>query len=252
MVPERENSRLEKPGRADSRPGRDGASPIVGYSAAQVAAAERPYLRAGIPLMQRAAAGLAEVTAGLLPSVRGSVLVLAGPGNNGGDGLFAAQRLAQAGHVVYVLPVMGSLHVTGRAAAQEAGVNFLTSGSEDVIVASIAGLAPDVVVDAILGTGSVGRAELRGTARAVVAELLRQRDSGKEFSVVAADLPSGLDPDSGQAAGPVLPATVTATFGAPKAGLLQGDGPALSGTLWTIPIGIEEDLARMEPALRIG
>ena len=221
-----------------------GAARLVGYSSEQIRKAEDPYLQAGVPLMDRAAAGLADVVAEFMPSGPGRVLILAGSGNNGGDGLFAAARLAGAGHAVHVLPVMGALHPGGLAAAEEAGVQIL-SGNDAVL--EMRALEQDVVVDAMLGTGSAGRAKLRGAPLAVVTELAQQLREGAGFYVVAADIPSGLDPDSGMALGPVLPATATATFAAPKAGLLLREGPSLSGQIRVIPIGIEEDLAKSEP-----
>jgi hypothetical protein len=66
---------------------------------------------------------------------------------------------------------------------------------------------------------------------------------------VAADLPSGLHPDSGEADAVVLPADVTVTFGAVKAGLLRGRGPELSGRLVLVDLGLEPHLRRLQPAV---
>ncbi|WP_274542779.1 NAD(P)H-hydrate epimerase, partial [Curtobacterium sp. HSID17257] len=98
--------------------------PMDGYGGDQVRAAERPHLEAGEPLMQRAADGLARIVGELLddPAVRpqdgpGSVLLLVGSGDNGGDALFAGARLASDGRHVAVLRVGSRVHEAGLAAA---------------------------------------------------------------------------------------------------------------------------------------
>ncbi|MGL3199730.1 MULTISPECIES: NAD(P)H-hydrate epimerase, partial [Curtobacterium] len=103
-----------------------------GYGADQIRAAERPHLDAGEPLMQRAADGLARVVADLLddPAVRpgegpGTVLLLVGSGDNGGDALYAGARLASAGRHVAVLRVGSRVHGAGLAAALDAGALLL-------------------------------------------------------------------------------------------------------------------------------
>jgi NAD(P)H-hydrate repair Nnr-like enzyme with NAD(P)H-hydrate epimerase domain len=113
-------------------------------------------------------------------------------------------------------------------------------------------LQGDVVVDGILGTGTSAAAPaLRGPAREVVAGILNVIATGEGAPlVVAVDLPSGIDPDTGEAADEiVLPADVTVTFGGIKAGLLQGPGARLAGEVVLARIGIEDDLAATEPAI---
>lgn len=226
-----------------------GVANLVGYSSAQIKAAERPHLDAGTPLMARAARGLAETVDAHLPRTGGIVLILAGSGNNGGDGLYAAAELSGHGHTVIVLPVLRKVHPAAEAAAKSAGVTFLTgTGTNPTHIPPIlSGIKPDVVIDAILGTGSAGRAQLRGIPLAVVEALSLKRTAEPGFTVIAADIPSGLDPDSGEIFGPVLTADVTVTFGAAKTGMLIGSGPQTSGTIKIVPIGIETDLANMTP-----
>ncbi|GAA3933814.1 NAD(P)H-hydrate epimerase [Microbacterium soli] len=192
------------------------------YSAAQVRAAEAPLLAAGVPLMRRAAAALAEVIAEHPPT---RMLVLAGAGDNGGDALFAASTLAGSGIRTDILRTSDRVHEEALAAATDAGARTLPSDRIDPS-------AYDLVVDGILGIGA--RGSLRGTARDVVAALLPVLPP-----VVAVDLPSGLDPDTGAADAVVLPATTTVTFGAVKAGLVTGDGPRLCGRLVLVELGLQ-------------
>lgn len=275
---------------------------IRGYSAEQIRAAEEPHLRAGEPLMARAAAGLADVIrqeldaradarahAGTPPRV----LVLVGSGNNGGDALFAMAQLAASGCDVAVATLGSRVHEEGLAAALAAGARVVgdasggVGGSSDRDGASTASARDeaegdgasaealltrvvaeagrcDVVVDGILGTGAYRSPALRGLARdavaavrAVVAERPAAERSGA--LVVAVDLPSGIDPDTGAVPdgvdaetgeareGVVLPADVTVTFGAHKAGLLREPAVGLAGRVVLVDIGLAPDLERVEP-----
>ena len=106
--------------------------PVHAYSAAAVRAAEQPHLDAGRgeALMRRAAAGLATECIRALRESTGRVVgtravAFAGPGNNGGDALFAAARLAGRGVHVAVVAPLGRLHPAGLAAARRAGVHVL-------------------------------------------------------------------------------------------------------------------------------
>jgi len=98
------------------------------YSAAQIRDAERPLLEAGVPLMARAAAGLAEVLRTLLAgSERGRrIVVLVGSGDNGGDALYAAAALAADGAEVVLVPTGSRMHEGGLAAARAAGATEAT------------------------------------------------------------------------------------------------------------------------------
>src|SRR3954451_22411409 len=130
----------------------------LGYTADQIRAAEAPHLANHEPLMARAAAGLAaEIRkvlaerrrAGLLRAPRACVLVLAGPGNNGGDALFGAAELGARRADVLVLRVLGQTPAGGLTAALRAGAQAV---SVDEAVESAA--QADVIVDGILGIGS--------------------------------------------------------------------------------------------------
>ena len=219
------------------------------YTAAEIRAAEEPLLAAGVPLMQRAAAALAREIRLLLPADQaGRVLVLVGPGNNGGDALFAAAELAAAGTDVTVVPTSDRMHDAGRAAAEDAGVRMLSPRSPTEVAASVA-RDSDILVDGILGTGTIASPALRGRARDLVAALLQVFTGEHPPIVVAVDIPSGVHPDDGSVPDPtVLPADVTVTFGACKTGLLLAPAVEYAGRIVVIDIGLGPELERLRPA----
>lgn len=202
------------------------APTVPTFTAAQVRAAEAPLLVAGVPLMRRAATAFAEVIAEHDPE---RVLVLAGPGDNGGDALFAAADIAARGVLVEILRTSDRVHTEALQAATDAGARSIRLADLDPV-------AYDVIVDGILGIG--GRGALRGLASDAVTSLLPA-----SVVVVAVDLPSGLDADTGAADEAVLAATTTVTFGAVKAGLARGEGPRLSGGIVLVDIGLTLDPA---------
>ncbi|WP_234031219.1 NAD(P)H-hydrate epimerase [Mycetocola zhujimingii] len=216
------------------------------YSAAQIRAAEAPLLAAGEPLMQRAAAALArELWLLLPPDHPGRVLLLVGPGNNGGDALFAGAELAAAGVDVTVLPTADRMHDEGRAAVLDAGARMLSADIDTDAVTSVAKKS-DVVVDGILGTGTSDSPALRGRAREIVAAILPVLAGKRPPVVVAVDLPSGVHPDDGTVPDPtVLHADLTVTFGACKTGLLIPPAAGYAGRIEVVDIGLGPELARL-------
>lgn len=205
----------------------------LGYTAAQVRAAERPLLDAGEPLMRRAAAALAAELRTLGPA---RLLVLVGAGDNGGDGLFAAAELAAEGVAVHLIATASRHHADGAAAALAAGARWV-----DADAAEAARLAADadVVVDAILGTGTGPSPALRGLAREVVVAIAPVLRSATRPRVVAVDIPSGISPDDGSVPDEaVMPADVTVTFGAVKAGLLLEPGARYAGRIVLVDLGL--------------
>ncbi|MFD3327642.1 NAD(P)H-hydrate epimerase [Streptomyces sp. NPDC058701] len=201
------------------------------YSVETVRAAERE-LMARLPegaLMQRAAAGLAAVCAGLLTRrpgrVYGSrVVLLVGPGDNGGDALYAGARLARRGAGVTAVPMDPQrIHAGGLAALRAAGGRVA-----DAVPARV-----DLVLDGLLGIGG------RGGLRPAAAALAEQVPPG--VPVVAVDLPSGVDADTGEVAGPAVTADVTVTFGAYKPGLLIDPGASRAGAVHLVDIGLALD-----------
>ncbi|RCV54554.1 NAD(P)H-hydrate epimerase, partial [Marinitenerispora sediminis] len=187
-------------------------------------------------LMARAAAGLAAVVARVLPRVYGSrVVLLVGSGDNGGDALFAGARLARRGAAVRAVPVGSRPHAAGLAALRAAGgraVGLADAGAELA--------AADVVVDGLVGIGG------RGGLREPHATLAHQA-SEAAAPVVAVDLPSGIDADTGAVAGPAVRADVTVAFGTHKPGLLVDPGAGYAGVVELVDIG----LAPWLPAARV-
>jgi len=211
------------------------------HTAAQVRAAEKPLLEAGEPLMLRAAASLARIAARELGRDFGRVLVLVGSGDNGGDALFAGAHLAEIDDVtVDVFLTSDRVHEAGLGAAIAAGARKL-----DLPEVVAAASDYDLVLDGILGIGASASPALRGTARTVVEALLPAVRAGKP-RVIAVDLPSGLQPDDGSSDGTVLPASVTVTFGAVKAGLVTGSGPERAGSIVLVDIGLGPGVSDVE------
>lgn len=172
----------------------------------------------------RAVAGVAERMA----SNRGRVLVLCGPGNNGGDGFVAARLLAECGFTVEVA-LLGDREALRGDAAQAA-----TSWSGPVITAAIAEPATaDLVIDALFGAG-LDRG-LEGEAAALV-----ERVNACGRPVLSVDVPSGLDGDTGEARGAAVRATRTVTFARRKPGHLLYPGRALCGPVGIAEIGITD------------
>jgi NAD(P)H-hydrate epimerase len=217
---------------------------IRGYSAEQMRAAEAPHLAAGEPLMQRAAAGLADEIRQSLVEGRGRVLLLVGTGNNGADTLYAGAELAQWGADVAILTTGPRAHEEAMAAALAAGAH-----RESADTAAELAARADVVVDGILGTGTSRNPALRGDAHAIVEAILGV--APRPF-VVAVDIPSGINPDDGSVPDPVvLPADVTVTFGGYKAGLLLPPASGLAGRVHVIDIGLGPDLDALEPSVTV-
>ncbi|MDW4904915.1 NAD(P)H-hydrate dehydratase [Streptomyces sp. ADMS] len=212
------------------------------YSVETVRAAERE-LMARSPegvLMQRAAAGLAVACADLLGRVYGTrVVLLVGSGDNGGDALYAGARLARRGAgVTAVLLAPERTHAGGLAALRGAGGTVVDAGVESASGGGAAEgviLRADLVVDGIVGIG--GRGGLRAGA-VPLAEVVR----GARAAVVAVDLPSGVDADSGEVAGAAIRADLTVTFGTHKPGLLIDPGREYAGTVRLVDIGLGEVL----------
>ncbi|MFI6766514.1 NAD(P)H-hydrate dehydratase [Streptomyces sp. NPDC050355] len=197
------------------------------YSVQTVRAAEQE-LMARLPegaLMQRAAAGLAVACGDLLGRVYGSrVVLLVGSGDNGGDALYAGARLARRGAgVVAVLLTPERAHQGGLAALRRAGGRVSHDALRDVAWA-------DLVVDGIVGIGG------RGGLRPEAAQLARA--ARESALVLAVDLPSGTDADSGEVSGEAVRADATVTFGAYKPGLLIDPARERAGALRLVDIGL--------------
>lgn len=221
--------------------GAGGPARVCAYTADAVRAAEAPLLAQGRPLMRVAARALAEVVSTELRTAQGPVLVLAGAGDNGGDALYAAADLARSGHRVDVVLVRDRVHRGAMDAAMTAGARVRSASEASDRLADYA-----LVLDGILGIGRLSDRRLRGSARALVEAVLALEVRPR---IVAVDVPSGLDPDDGTADAAVLPAAVTVTFGAVKAGLVRRRGPELAGRVHLVDLGLDPYLRRAHPAV---
>ncbi|MCX4236162.1 NAD(P)H-hydrate dehydratase [Streptomyces ortus] len=201
------------------------------YSVETVRAAEQE-LMARLPdgaLMQRAVAGLTAACAELLGRVYGRrVVLLVGSGDNGGDALYAGARLAKRGAgVVAVLLAPDRAHPGGLAALRRAGgrvVKGVEAAEEPLRRA-------DLVVDGIVGIG--GKGGLRPDAAPLLDVLGEIR-----AVVVAVDLPSGVEADTGEVRGAAVRADLTVTFGTHKPGLLVDPARAYAGSVRLVDIGL--------------
>jgi ADP-dependent NAD(P)H-hydrate dehydratase / NAD(P)H-hydrate epimerase len=204
----------------------------------------------GIPsflLMTRAGEAVARAVARRWPdAMAAGVIVVAGKGNNGGDGLVAARKLHQAGENVCVMLLAQVGDLTGDAARAhseyvDAGGTVIELVDPEMLEREAAG----VVIDALLGTGL--NAEVRGAMREVIEAINRL---GRP--VVAVDLPSGLNADTGAVMGVAVNATVTVTFGYPKYGHVSYPGAALCCELEVVDIGFAPAaLVELSPAGRL-
>ena len=171
---------------------------ISAFTGQQIRNAEQPLLDSGegAVLMQRAAYGLAQEVVREVRKRRkltgASVTVLAGKGNNGGDGLFAASMLARRGMRTTAVLAADAAHSEGLAAFEAAGGRVLHLESGDPEELAVVAAGSDVVIDALLGTGA------RGGLRGAAAELVACLQELGSACVVACDVPSGVDANSGE------------------------------------------------------
>jgi len=207
------------------------------HTVEQVREAEHAMM-ASLPegaLMQRAAAGLAYAVLDLLGSAYGRrVLLLVGSGDNGGDALYAGAMLARRGCAVEAWLLSERVHEAGLAALQAAGGRVVCSdGRPDSHLST----RPEVVVDGIVGIG--GRPGLRPDA----VEALAAVDG---VPVVAVDVPSGVDVDTGQLDGPHVDAAMTVTFGTHKIAHLVDPAASACGVVHLVDIGLDLPDAPLE------
>ena len=162
-----------------------------------------------------------------------SVHVVAGKGHNGADGVVAARHLlAQGCNVrVWLTSPLAQLSAAGKKQVQAYVALGGTFAESDDDLAQA-----DLIIDALLGTGS--RLPLEGSLRPYAQAIAR---SGRP--VIAVDIPSGLDVDTGQADLDAIPANVTVTFGYAKLGLYQYPGKTLAGNVVIEPLSMSPSLA---------
>jgi len=211
------------------------------YSVAQVRAFdERAIHELGVPgytLMNRAGAAALRVLRERWPSVR-RIAIATGGGNNGGDGYVLARLARAAGLEVQLLAVVAPDRLSGD--ARRAAEEYLADGARAHVFTAAALEQSEVLVDALLGTG------LRAAARAEFLAAIRALNAAGR-PILALDLPSGLDGDSGKALGEAVRAEATITFVAPKVGLYLGDGPEFVGRLYCDDLQLPAPAAATAP-----
>ena len=170
--------------------------------------------------MLRAATAVSDTAAQMLGTGQGRVTALIGPGNNGGDGLYALANLAEAGHQTAAVLLQPQAHDEALAAYRKAGGTITTLADSPTALGD-AGL----VIDAIYGLGYRPGSGLPALPRGT--------------RVLAVDIPSGLDSGTGKGDDHALRAERTVTFGAMKTGLVTGDGPLLTGQIDVVPLDFD-------------
>ena len=203
----------------------------------------------GIPslvLMENAGRTTYQILRREFPDLQGEVAVVAGRGNNGGDGFVVARYLANAGIPVAVFLLGPRDQVSG-----DARVNLEILAHLGVEVAEVltdADLNPTIhrlakaglIVDALLGTG------LNSPVQGLMAALI-ERINHLRPPVLAVDIPTGLSADTGEVLGVALKAQVTVTYGWPKLGQVLPPGRDYVGRLWQVDIGIPPQFAQEAP-----
>jgi NAD(P)H-hydrate epimerase len=206
--------------------------------------ATREYAVPGVVLMENAGRHVEGVVAALAaeigPGTR--VLVIAGKGNNGGDGFVVARHLRNRGIDVRVCLLPRGTELVGDAAlnyemAVKLGVPIVEPADAETIAAQLD--RTDIVVDAILGTGIHG--EVTGPARVAIETL-------QDFAglIVSVDIPSGIDADTGAVCGAAVRADITVTFGLAKTGLCQAPGSGHAGQVEVVDISLPRPLLESE------
>lgn len=243
------------------------------YDVASVRAMERPMLERGVPLMDMAARATAHVVLDLLDEVDvdaadAGIVVLAGAGDNGGDGLYAAAQLARQGASVTAVAVGKSLHDEAFAAFMQAGGKVLVLDQASDIPGCASGFSAgeagerlqtaialasgaDVLLDAMTGIGVHGG--LHGIPAAIAEALgyhgeppdrpavrsVADIEDGDTPLVVAVDTPSGIGVDEGTLPGAYIPADATVMFGALKPCAMMPPASYACGELTLVDFGFD-------------
>ncbi len=213
-------------------------------TAEQMGKIDRACIAGGTPaavLMENAGRAVAEhirETAGDVAGKR--IVILAGPGNNGGDGLVAARYL-------YGWNADVSLFLFGKRREDDENLELIrernislteVTGREELELLVQAGKSADILVDALFGTGN--NRPLEGIYREALEKIGSILRAGKRLFVVAVDLPSGMNADTGAADDACLHADETVTLAAPKKGLYHFPGSEHAGRITIADIGIPE------------
>jgi hydroxyethylthiazole kinase-like uncharacterized protein yjeF len=198
---------------------------------------------AGIELMERAGRGVAQAILAR-HGKSGKAAIFVGPGNNGGDGLVVARLLLEAGWKCSI-HLLKSTDLTPDTATNyqrldKKKIVELDASRDDWSQRAHDDLADaTLIVDSIFGTGAKGTP--RGRAAEMIG-LINQDSTARGLSVIAIDIPSGVDGTTGEVAGEAVRATETITIGVPKTGLLFHPGKEHVGALTVIDIGFPKEI----------
>lgn len=196
----------------------------------------------GLILMENAALGVVKLIREFLGILKGKkITVIAGKGNNGGDGFAIARHLINNGCEVKVLILGNPEVIKGDARVNLEILNkmgnkvFPIVNPNSLNIVKVALGYSDLIVDAVFGTGFKGAIEGHGAS---IIELV----NSFQKPVIAVDIPSGLEADTGQVLGPCIKATQTVTFALPKLGQILQPGYNYCGQLHIVDISIPENL----------
>lgn len=194
-------------------------------------------------LMENAGKALAEETLAYIRKDAGSlkIAVFCGRGNNGGDGLVCARYLKTAGANVKIFAAApgekgyGQLVADNMNRAREAGVSLFLALPENLVEIEKEAGSYDIFIDALLGISAMGKPA--GVVKRLIQIMNR---AGKP--VIAADIPSGLSPDTGHHSGVFVTAALTVTFGFAKTGLMAPHAQKNTGVIKVAQIGYPPEL----------
>ena len=203
------------------------------YLTAQIRLIEKAAIEDNprLQLMERAGETAADIARSLLGENATNVLVLAGPGNNGGDAYVVARLLKRWFYHVDVVALTKPKRDDSEAAA--AFAMWRDAGGE-INIAVPREVRYDLVIDGLFGIGLTR--EIGGAYRELIEQVI-----GLRAPVLALDIPSGLDSDTGMVRGIALPAQETVTFIALKPGLLTRDGPDYCGNVRIANLGVSAE-----------
>jgi len=230
-------------------------SPIKNLTRAQSRAVDRAAIETlgipGVVLMENAGVNAADIAAGMVQAKvgdggHGNIAIVCGGGNNGGDGFVMARHLSIAGHRVALFTTVDPDALSGDAAinakiCQRLGLAmFAIEDAAQLAEHAKAWGEADVLVDALLGTGFAGDTVRPHTA--AVIEAMNQAGGDAGPLVLAVDVPSGLDCDSGQPASACVRADATVTFVARKVGFEQPAAREVLGEVFVASIGVPQGI----------
>lgn len=192
----------------------------------------------GVVLMENAGRGIAEMALHLLKKAAGKIVhIYCGQGNNGGDGYVVARHLLNHNVGVHTFILAQFEKISGDALINLKAVQNMGHAPEFIESLPDLDEKPDLIIDAMLGTGVKGA--LRGLYADVVEYINKQ-----QAPVLAVDIPTGVNADTGQVDGPAIQATVTATMALPKRGLLFSPGREHVGRLKIVDISMPPQVVK--------